>query len=185
MHLADDDGGRHGEGYRSRRGDSLQDTDGSRGALQDRSHYGAEQDTQDGIAEHEENLLEGRRIFQRCKSRLHGGHAEKEDAEADQQVSDVFGLPVLTDQDHKGADGYDDGGKGSGLDQLKKQLRTGQITETQDLAGDGCTDVGAHDDRNGLSKLHDAGVYETDQHDCGGGRALNNAGDHSAQGKAL
>ena len=52
--------------------------------------------------------------------------------------------------------------------------------QTQQLSGDGGADVGAHDDADGLAQLHDAGVDEAHHHDGGSRRALDDAGDQSA-----
>lgn len=49
----------------------------------------------------------------------------------------------------------------------------------------GWCDVGAHDDADGLSQLHHAGVYQTHQHDRHGGGGLDGNGDRCAQQQTL
>ena len=46
-------------------------------------------------------------------------------------------------------------------------------------------DVGAHDDRDGLSEFHDAGVDKAHRHDGGGGRALDDGRNAGAKRQAL
>ena len=52
------------------------------------------------------------------------------------------------------------------------------------LAGDGSTDVGAHDDPHRLAQAHQATVYKTDHHDRGGTGRLDHCGNTCAHRNA-
>ena len=49
----------------------------------------------------------------------------------------------------------------------------------------GASDIGTEDHGYRLRKLHDTGVYKTDQHNGRGGRALNDARDTESERPAL
>ena len=57
--------------------------------------------------------------------------------------------------------------------------------KTEYPGGDGCTDVGTHNNCNGLTKFHNARVNETDYHNGCGRRRLDNAGHYHSEQKAL
>ena len=60
-----------------------------------------------------------------------------------------------------------------------------QAWKREQPAGNGGTDVGAHDDADGLAELEDAGVDQAHHDDGGGGGGLDGRGDQSAQQNAL
>ena len=75
------------------------------------------------------------------------------------------------------ADEGQDGGEGSGLEELEQDAITLDAAQGQDPGGGGGTDVGAHDDVNCLAQAQQAGVNETDDHNGGGGGGLDDGGD--------
>ena len=58
-------------------------------------------------------------------------------------------------------------------------------SKTENLAGHGRTDVGTHDHGHSLSKFHNTGVYEADQHNGRRRRALDHAGHDRSQCQSL
>lgn len=59
------------------------------------------------------------------------------------------------------------------------------VHHTQDVGGDGGSDVGTHDDTNCLFEFDDVCINKTDDDDGGGGRALYRCGDQCTKSTAL
>ena len=56
------------------------------------------------------------------------------------------------------------GRQGGRLEELDQEAVTLQTGQGQDPGGDGGTHIGTHNHTYGLSQLHNAGVYQTNQH---------------------
>ena len=63
------------------------------------------------------------------------------------------------------------------MHQKAASLDTG---EAEDPGRNGGTDIGAHDNTDGLAQRHQTGIDETDNHNRSGRRALNNGGNTKA-----
>ena len=162
----------------------MQDTHRSRGALDDGGDAGANQHAQDGVLKGSEELSKGRAVLKGSHSGLHGEHTLEEDTEAQEDLTDDLALGALGDHEDQDTYNGDQGSQGAGLDEAQQEagaFAVFQIAQTEDLTGDGGTDVGAHDDAHSRAELEDTGVNHTD-HDNGSGRgALDGCGNGSAQ----
>ena len=111
----------------------------------------------------------------------HDGHAVHEGGEAQQDHACVLLLAALGKQEQGDTDKGKNGGKGGGLEHLQNAAAF-DTGKAEYPCGDGGTDVGTHDDVDGLLEGHQTGVYKADDHDGGGGRALDDGG-HADTGK--
>ena len=90
-------------------------------------------------------------------------------------------MPALDEHVEDDAHNRQNGPQEGGLQEHHHDVVRVDITQAQQLRGDGSADVGAHDDAHCLLQLHDARVDETDAHDGGGGGALDQPGDDGPQ----
>ena len=84
-------------------------------------------------------------------------------------------------KDHDDADGGEDGREVVGLQEGHDDIVTSEAGQGEQPGRDGGADVGAHDNIDSLTQLHDAGVDEADDHDGGGGGGLDDGRDEGAE----
>ena len=120
------------------------------------------------VAEGEENILP---VAQESHGTFHGLHAYEEQAEAEQTFPEMLELSGRTDENEQHP--HDD-----------EQICQILDPEGQNLSRDRGADVGAHDDADGLGKIHETGVHEAHRHDGGRAAALNDHGDGRTQKNA-
>ena len=102
---AHDDRQRDGKIDDARRGQRLQNADGRGGRLQHAGKERTEKDAEEGIGEGGQDADKSRILAQRRHSRGHRGHAEHQDCEAHQDITDVllgrvFARHAQHDTDH-------------------------------------------------------------------------------------
>ena len=101
---------------------------------------------------------------------LHERHAHEQKPQSGQRVQDIAPRTLLEKRHQHHADERDD--RGVGVD-----------VERDELTGDGCTDVRAHDDADGVLKRHQPRVDKADGHDRNRVRALDDTRDHRTDKK--
>lgn len=166
-------------------GQRLQDTDGSGGALDDAGEDRADEQTQNGVVEGGQHARELFTFGERFDGLRHEGHAEHQNGEAAEDGTDVFFLLLFGLHDETDADERDDGREVCRFQQRHENVVRLDAAEGQDPRGQRGADVRAHDDTDGVGKLHDAGVDETDEHDGEGRGRLDGDGDGGTQREAL
>ena len=156
----------------------LQDTDGDRRALEQRSDHRAGQDAEDRIvAQSRKDNGEDRRVRVGLDRAAHGLQAEEQKADTDDDLGDVLLLVRFREHDDERADAYQERRV-----ELRIQERRGiaQLAQGHDPCGDGGTDVGTHDHAHCLGQRHQAGTDKTDYHDRSGAGALDDRSDQRA-----
>ena len=135
--------------------------------MDDGGEAGAGQDAQQGVGEGGHEVDEGLRLPQGRHGGAHHVHTDEQHAQTGQDLTDVLQLELFH-KDHQG--------------HAYKGEQGSQLTHVQgdEQAGDGGTDVGAHDDPDRLIEGHHARVDKANHHDCGSGGRLNNGGDGRA-----
>ena len=179
--LPHDDGDGHAVGDGAGHGQRLQDTNGSGGGLDDAGEGRAYQHAQQGIGESGHKVSEFRHIRQRGHGAAHQLHAVHEDGKAHHHPAYVPAALLFGTHDQQDARQSQQGGEVLGLQEIDKKAFALNAGEGQQPCRQGGADVGAHDDADGLSQLHHAGVYQTHQHDRHGGGGLDGNGDSRAQ----
>ena len=170
--LAHDNGKGDVKGDNAGGGEGLEDAHRGGGALEQRSDQRAHQNTQKGIGEGHEELPEGGDVLEGGHSHLHGGHADEQQAQTQQELAHNFFLAALEKHIEHNAGQGQQRAEILRLHQRENDIIRGDIAQAEDLSGDGGADIGAHNDAHGLLQLHDAGVDEAHAHDGGGGRAV-------------
>ncbi len=158
-------------------GQGLQNTDRCGGGLNNTGQHSAGQDTQDGVGEHQEHVRKPGGVLQILDGTGHGVHTEHQNGEAQENGANILLLAIMGEHLEEDTNEGQDGRKGGGLEKLQEQAVTFDAAQGQDPGGDGGTDVGAHDDADGLGQIHQAGVNEADDHNGGGGGGLDHSGD--------
>ncbi len=179
--LAHNDGDSHAVGDAACEGQGLQDTDRGRRALDDAGEQGAYQHAHQGILEFHQQLLEFRHIGQRADCARHHLHAVHQHGKAHEHRADALAGLLFGEHNHDDARKGQQGRKVLGLEHLDPEDAALDARKTGQPGGKGGADVGAEDDMNGLTELHDARVHQTHQHDGGGRGRLDGDGDHRAQ----
>ena len=173
------------EGNLSRRGKRLQNTDGSRGALNDRRQKRARKNAENGVAEKKQKLLE----FGNFRERLHGGshviHTEDQHGKAEKDQTDVLLLGILQEKIEDDTDQRKDRRERRRLQHGDEKAVAAETRKAEDPRRNGRTDVRTHNDRDNVRKRHNARVYEADHHDRGRRRALNDRRHGGAERKSL
>ena len=178
--LAHDDGHGGGVGDSTRAGQRLQDAHRRRGRLQHGSQHSAGNDAQHRVAEAEEEIHEPGLISQGRHGVGHSVHAGHQNGETQQDLA--YAAPaVLTDHIQPDADEAQDRAPGIGVEHFCDKALALEARQRQQPAGNSGTNVGTHDDADGLVQFHQTGVDEADRHNGGGAAGLNNGGDRYAQ----
>ena len=168
----DRDSGRIGD--RARRGQRLQDTDRRRGRLDDRGDARADHNAEHRVGDRCKQIGKLRQIRERRDRALHDRHADEQDAEAGENVRDVARAALFREHHNDNAYQNDDVGEIFRLEQIHEQVaRAVAAAQTQDLRGDGRTDIRAQDNADRLLERHDACVNKADHHDRRRRRGLN------------
>ena len=178
--LAHDDGHGGGVGDSTRAGQRLQDAHRRRGRLQHGSQHSAGNDAQHRVAEAEEEIHEPGLISQGRHGVGHSVHAGHQNGETQQDLA-YAALAVLTDHIQPDADEAQDRAPGIGVEHFGDKALALEARQRQQPAGNSGTNVGTHDDADGLVQFHQTGVDEADRHNGGGAAGLNNSGDRYAQ----
>ena len=111
-------------------------------------------------------------------------HADEQQAQAQQQLAHNPLLAALYEHvEHNAYNGHD-GAEVLRTHHGEEQVVRRDVSQTENLGGDGGADVGAHDDAHCLLQLHDARVDEAHAHDGGGSRAVDQTGDQGADENA-
>ena len=171
--LSHDDGDGGGIADRAGGGERLQDADGGGAGLDDASEHRADQHAEDRIPEGKEQIRERGDLREAGDRAAHRLHAEHERGKAEENGAGVLFLCVLAEHIEDDADERENGREGAGLEQPQPDARALDAAEAQKPRGDGGADVRAHDDVDGLPQRHQPRVDKADDHDGGGGRALN------------
>ena len=150
-------------------GQSLQNTDRSRRGLNDSRKDSTGQNAENRVGEtgHQRHKRFG--ITQRHHRTAHHFHADKQNAEAGNDLSPMACLRIFEKHHKRHTD-------------ESKQRRQFTYIERNQLAGNRGADIGAHDDPNGLAQRHHAGVDKAYHHNRRGRGGLNDSGDDSADG---
>lgn len=154
------------------------------GGLDNPRQHRAHQHAQHRVAEHQEQLGELRHILQPRHRAAHGLHAEHQGGKAQQNGAGVLLFGVLAEHVEDDAHQRQHRGEGGGLQQLDPQAAAVDARQAQQPGGDGGAHIGAHNDVDGLTQGHEAGVDKAYHHHCGGRGALNDGGDAQARQKA-
>ena len=183
--LTEDDRERHIERDAARQCEGLQDTEGRRGALDDRGDDGTDEERDDRVIEHQDDLFELRHIGERLDGIAHEVHAEHQNGKADADRADVLLLVALDEHDQNDANQRNDRGEVGRLQELNEYIFTRNAGHTEDPGGRCGANIRAHDDADGLAEAHDAGVNETDEHDRHGRGGLDRDRDAHAEQQRL
>ena len=140
--------------------------------------------TNNGVVEADHHIGKLGQVGQSFHGIFHKVHAVHQNGKAHKDGTDALFLITLGTHQHQNTDEGDDGGEVLGLHHLQNQIIAAQAGKAQDPGSKGGADVGAEDDADGLAKLHDAGVYQTNQHNGDGRRRLHRNGDGCAQHQA-
>ena len=172
-------------GDRAGGGERLQDTDRSRGRLDQCGDTCADQNAQDRVRNGGKDVLNAGKFLEGSNCGLHGGHTDEEHTKADEDIAECLAVAALGEHRVKNADQHHEIRKIGRFDESHQDTVTDRRAriETQDLRGDGGTDIGAHDDADRLIQGHDAGVNEADDHNSGRRGRLDHRGDGNAHQK--
>ena len=99
---------RRTDGKCSTHGKCLQDTDGCRRALNNRSQHQTGKHTKDRIGEHRQNAGKFLIARQRLYCRGHSFHTKHQNCKADQNRTDIFFLIIFSGHQHDHANDTDD-----------------------------------------------------------------------------
>ena len=113
--LSHDDRNCRTEGNRTGRRKCLQNTDRRGAGLDDRGQDRTDDDTENGILEHDEHFLECRNVFQSGNRIGHCFHTEHQRCKAEQNDTDILFLVALGEHDKNDADQRKNGCKGGRL----------------------------------------------------------------------
>ena len=144
---------------RSRSSQRLQNAYRCRGALNQRSEYQTDQQSQKRVLHLNEQIAEKLGLAQRLHRRTHYGHPIEQDAKAADDLSDVLMVVLFTEHDHDNA-------------QENRNWCEAVELNGNHKAGHRRANVGAHDHADGLRQSHQSGIYEAHNHDCSSRRAL-------------
>ena len=145
----------------------------------------AHQHTQQGIFKGGEQPGKLGHLRQRADGAAHQLHAVHQNGKAHHDAPHVPAPLALGAHDQQDTRQSDQGREVLRLQQVHKDVLTLDAGERQNPRRQGGADVGAHDDADGLSQLHDAGVHQAHQHHRHGGGGLDGDGDARAQQQAL
>lgn len=157
--LAEQDINRAGQADQPAGRQRLQDADGGRGRLNDRREKHADENAEQRVRHFGHQIDEKRGFAQRRHGVAHHAHAEKQDAEAGDDLPPVA------------QDGFFQKHNESDANESEERRKRAHIQRDQ-KAGHCGADVCAHDDPHGLPQRHHAGIYEADDHDGRGGGGL-------------
>ena len=147
----------------------LKDTNRSRRGLDDSGKQCTSKDTQYRIGELGHQVDEGLGITQRHHRGAHHIHTDKQNTQTGNDFTVVMNLFLLDKDDERNTDKGEQRGKSTDV-------------QSDQLAGDGGTDVSTHDNPDSLAQCHHTGVYKADNHNGRCGRRLNDHGnDHAHQ----
>ena len=157
--LAHDDGDGHAIGDGSRQRQGLQYAHRCCGGLDDACKHSAHQHAQKGIVESGEDTGKLRHIGQRAHSLLHQLHTVHQNGKAHHDPADIPALLLFGAHDENDAHQGHQGREVLGLEEIHKNIPALQPRQREDPRSEGRSDVGAHDDADGLPQLHDTGVH--------------------------
>ena len=183
--LPHDDGQGHAVGDGAGHGEGLQDAHRGGGGLEHGGKGCAHRHAHEGVCEGGKDGGELRRLRQGAHGVLHHHRAVHQDGESHHDSAHAVAASALV---HGAEDDADEGYHGGEVLRLKELEEEGvavDAREGQDPGRQGGAHVGAHDDAQGLSQLHDTGVDQAHQHDCHGGGRLHGDGDARAQEEAF
>ena len=158
-------------------GKRLQNAHGRRGALHRHRDERTRQNAQNGILQRGEQADE-QLGFPQCAHRIcHHAHADEQQAEAHENLADVALARRLDEHEQHRAHKRQNGRERGGLKEFHQHAAARNIGKPDDLARHRGADVGAHDDADGLGKLHDARVDKAHHNDRGTRAGLDERGD--------
>ena len=79
------------------------------------------------------------------------------------------------------ADESENRGEGCGLQKLKPEAVALDGAQAEQPGGDRCTDIGTHDDTDGLPQRHESGIDKSHHHDGGSRGGLDHGGHAQSQ----
>ena len=179
--LTHDDGDGSSEGDAAGAGERLQNTDGSRGGLDDGGQQSTCQHTQNGVRKEGQNISERRHFLQTGNCIGHGVHTVHQCGEAEEDHTHILLAAALAEHTHGSADQRQNRSKRGRLEQLHEDAVTLDTGQAQDPRSRSGTDVRAHDHVDRLLEGHNAGVGKADDHDGGRRGGLDN-GSHRKAG---
>ena len=155
----------------------LQNTDGSRAALNDGSYNKTNQKRNGRIGNGSDKFNKSGVFLQRSHSAAHRLHAAHKNSEGQQDHTDILRAGFLAEEIENNAN--------KSQESKNSRRRDGSLAlnacQYQNPTGNGGADIGTHDNADGIGQLHDAGINKTDYHNCGGRGGLDCCGDQSAQ----
>lgn len=173
--------GRHTVGNAAGQRQSLQNTHGSGGTLDNTCEDRADQHAQKGIAEGHQQVRELGHIGQRADGIAHQAHAEHQNGKAQEDCPDVL-LPGIFGHHTKMIPTKAKiKEKFSGLSRFSQKLSDSMPIKGQKPGSQRSADVGPHNDANGLPQFHNAGVDQTYQHNGHSRGRLNGNGNTGTQ----
>ena len=182
--LTHNDGRCHAVGNDAGSGQGLQNGNRCSGALDQRGKQRTHYNTHHRVLKADQHICKLGQISQTFHRVLHKVHAIHQNGKADEDGTDALFLIALGTHQHQNTDERNNGRKVFRLHHLNEQTAALQTGKAQDPSSEGGTDVGTKDHADGLSKLHNAGVDQTHQHNGNGRRRLHRNGDGCTQHQA-
>ena len=146
-------------------GYGLQNTNAGRGGLHNSGDQRTYQHAHDGVGGGGHHVAETFPVTQGRHGGGHGIHAHKQHAKAQHDLAQILQAGLVARQQADGTDGAED--------HAEIQI------DGQHQGGDGGTDVGTHDDTDGLRKLQQTGIDKADHHNGCGRRGLDDGCDQN------
>ena len=153
--LAEQDINRTGQADQSAVGQRLQNADRSGGRLDDRCKNGAGQDPKQGIGKPCHQIDKRLGIPQRSHGGTHHIHTDEQHPKARHDPPDGMEFRIFKkyNQNHAGK---------------SDQGRQRAYIQRNQKAGDGCADIGSHDDPGCLGQCHHTGIDKSHHHNGSG-----------------
>ncbi len=167
---------------RASRRQRLQNTNRCRGRLNDRRNDCTHKHAKDRIGNRCKQAGKLRQIRQRRNCRLHGRHADKQNAKTKENISCRTASPGFSAQHQQNAAQYNQISKVFRFNELQKQAafhRAARI-QPQDLRCNRCTDISAHNHADRLPQAQNSGIDKSDHHDGRCRRRLDNSRNSSS-----
>ena len=124
-------------------------------------------------------------IGQRADGVGHEVHAVHQNSEAHHDGAGALLTVALGTHDQQNTNQCHNGREGLGLEHLDPDVVALDSRQRQDPCCQGRTNIGTHDNTDGLSQLHDTGVDQTHQHNGHSRRGLDGNSDARAKQKAF
>ena len=159
-------------GHRTGGGKRLKNSDGGRAGLNYSGQQRTDEHTENGIREHEEQLLKAGNIPKSRHCAGHGLHAVHKGGKAEHDESCVALFILLAEHIQHYSDEREHGCKRCRLEQTHPYIIAADARKAEYPRGHGGADIRTHYDVYRLTERHKSGVYKADDHNGGRRRAL-------------